>query len=126
MSPGPEYPRDADGDALRRVVADGSDMTKPMEIDFVVAVPSREAGDQVAQHARRLGFRVDLVADAHEEEPDATSWSCYCTKSMVPDYDALLAVQRELDGIAKPWGGWSDGWGTFGNAPPRAPRTQSD
>jgi hypothetical protein len=36
---------------------------------------------------------------------------------MVPEYNALLTVQRELDDIAQPFGGWSDGWGTFGNAP---------
>ena len=94
-------------------------MSRPMDIDFAVAVPTQEAGERVAEQAKRLGFRVDLVADAHEEEPDATSWSCYCTKTMVPEYSALLSVQRELDDIAQPFGGWSDGWGTFGNAPPK-------
>ncbi len=121
MSREPDYPKDADGDALRRVIALGADMSKPMDIDFAVAVPTREAGEHVAEEAERRGFRVNLVADADEEEPEATSWSCYCTKSMVPDYDALLAVQHELDEIAKPCGGWSDGWGTFGNAGPKHP-----
>ena len=120
VSHAPQYPNDADGDALRRVLADGSDMSKPMEIDFAVAVPSREAGERVAEQAKQRGFRVDLVPDAHEEEPDATTWTCYCTKTMVPEYDELLSVQRELDDLSKPFGGWSDGWGTFGNAPPKS------
>src|SRR5262245_8764946 len=103
MSRKPEYPNDADGDALRRVAADGSDMSLPMEIDFAVAVPSQEAGERVAAEARRLGFVVKLTADACDEKPDASSWSCYCTKSMVPAYDALLKVQQQLDEIAAPW-----------------------
>ncbi len=116
MTGKPEYPNDADGDALRRVVALGADMSKPMEIDFAITVPSREAGVAVAEHVRRLGFRVKLVPDADEEEPDATSWSCYCSKVMLAGYEPILAVQRQLDSIAEPWGGRSDGWGTAGNA----------
>jgi hypothetical protein len=34
------FPNDADGDALRRV-AERSDMSKPMDIDFAVDVPIR-------------------------------------------------------------------------------------
>jgi len=110
-----DYPDNADGDALRRVLAGGSDMAKQMEIDFAVAAPDEAAGRRIADEAGRLGYRVRLVPDADPEEPDATSWSCYCSKTMVPDYEAILAVQRELDDLATPFGGWSDGWGTFGN-----------
>lgn len=38
-----DFPDDADGDALRRLVNDGSDLTKPMLIDFQIAVPTEEA-----------------------------------------------------------------------------------
>jgi hypothetical protein len=38
-----DYPDDADGDALRRVAADGSDMSKPMEVDFMLSVGGAEA-----------------------------------------------------------------------------------
>ena len=33
------YPDDADGDALRRIASTGADMSRPMQIDFFVAVP---------------------------------------------------------------------------------------
>jgi regulator of RNase E activity RraB len=92
-------------------------MSKPMSIDFAIAAPSEDSGERIAAEARRLGFSVKVVPDACDEEPDASSWSCYCTKTMIPAYDALLDVQRQLNDIATPWGGWSDGWGTFGNGP---------
>ncbi|MCG8435309.1 MAG: ribonuclease E inhibitor RraB [Gammaproteobacteria bacterium] len=41
------YPNDADGDALRRIAADGSDMTKPMEVDYHVAAPDQSASQML-------------------------------------------------------------------------------
>jgi pyrroloquinoline quinone (PQQ) biosynthesis protein C len=35
---------------------------------------------------------------------------------MLLDYSGLVAVQNELDEIARTEGGHIDGWGTFGNA----------
>ena len=37
-----DYPNDGDGDALRRV-AERSDMSKPMDIDFALDVPSKRS-----------------------------------------------------------------------------------
>jgi hypothetical protein len=104
------YPDDADGVALRRVAAMGCDMTKPMEIDFFVDVPSQEAGLQVVESATRSGYRTHLEYD---EEDDA--WTCYCTKLMVPTHEAVCGVQSELDELSRPVDGRADGWGTEGN-----------
>jgi hypothetical protein len=106
-----DYPQDADGDALRRVARDGSDMSRAMDIDFAVAVPNEESGLAIAEIVRARGYRPDVSRD--DESGD---WTCYCTRSMVPTYDAIIAVQNELDALVKPLGGYSDGWGTFGNA----------
>jgi hypothetical protein len=37
-------PNDADGDALRRLRATGSDFSREMEIDFAVDVPEQRTG----------------------------------------------------------------------------------
>ncbi|MEO7111581.1 MAG: ribonuclease E inhibitor RraB [Polyangiaceae bacterium] len=103
------YPNDADGDALRKL-AEQSDMSKPRSIDFAVDVPDRASGDQVAAAATKRGYATAVECD----EPTQT-WTCYCTKQMLPAYDGVVAAQTELDELAKPFGGRSDGWGTFGN-----------
>jgi len=100
------FPEDADGDALRRIASAGIDMSRPLEIDFFVAVPGREAGEAVARLAAHAGYRAELVRD---EEDDA--WDCYCTKRMIPTYEAVVAAQRELDELSHPFGGRADGWG---------------
>ena|SRR5260370_13467950 len=105
------YPNDADGDALRRVASTGIDMSCPMDIDFFVTVPDREAGDAVAELATRTGYHTKLV---HDEEDDA--WDCYCTKTMLATYDCVVDAQLELDELSRPFGGHSDGWGTSGKS----------
>ncbi|MEP7340522.1 MAG: ribonuclease E inhibitor RraB [Acidobacteriota bacterium] len=106
-----QYPPDADGDALNRIAKDGSDMSKPMGIDFFVAVATEGGGHLIANAANQLGYETEIVFD--EESGDLT---CYCTKVMVPEYDAVIEAQKELDQLAKPHEGFSDGWGTLGNS----------
>lgn len=109
-----ELPNDADGDALRRFLDDGSDLTKPMEIDFHVAVPDQASCQTVARAAEQLGFRTDCV---EEDGEDDYEWTCWCTKTMIPHYDDIIAAQKLLDDLSGPHGGYIDGWGSLGNAP---------
>jgi len=104
------YPNDEDGDAPPRVADDGSDMSAPMKIDFSVAVPDESNGQIVAKLVAANGFTCDVV-----KVHDGSSWTCHCTKEMVPTYNAIIASQKELNELSKPFGGYSNGWGTLGN-----------
>jgi len=42
-----EYPIDSDGDALRNVERCGSDMSKPMFVDFQVAIPDETVANNL-------------------------------------------------------------------------------
>jgi hypothetical protein len=57
-------PNDSDGDALRRLIKTGSDLSKEMEIDFAVAVPDRNAGLAFATVVQPLGFRTKVHQDS--------------------------------------------------------------
>ena len=105
------YPNDADGDALRRLVEAGADLSRPMDIEYSVAVPSEAAGVEVASAADQRGYSSELVYD---EEDDA--WSVYCVKRMLATYEGVMAAQAEIGELSQPFGGECDGWGTFGNA----------
>lgn len=108
-----EYPDDSDGDALRRVMNDGSDMSKPMFIGFQVAVPDETAAKALAEVAYKLGYRVSV----YDSEECRLPWTCECSTRMLATYEGVLAVQAELADISKQFGGFPDGWGTFGNGP---------
>lgn len=96
--------------ALERIAADGSDLRRPLTIDFFVAVPDRHSGESVARDARARGSGTAVEYD----EPSAR-WTCYCTTTMVPELHAVVAVERELNEVARKHGGHADGFGTFGN-----------
>ncbi len=104
------YPDDSDGDALRSIEAQGNDMSASMEIDFPVLFPSEGQASVFAPVAASLGFRVHLSQDEKD-----LNWDVYCTCDMVPEYEEIVRIQHELTAAAKPYGGYSDGWGTFGN-----------
>lgn len=106
-----DYPNDADGDALRRVAADGSDMTKPMSVDFHVSVPSRQNAEAVVSAAGQLGFAT-RIWDYEEGDED---WTAECTKTMIATYKAVVETQRSLTELAGPHGGSCNEWGTLGN-----------
>ncbi len=106
------YDDEGDGDALRRLLRDGSDLSKPMEIDFCVLAPDEGTGLKIAAMVAPLGYRVKVHQD-HESK----RWTCYCTRTLIPDYDTIIEIQATLDALARPLGAKIDGWGSFGNAP---------
>jgi hypothetical protein len=106
------FPNDSDGDALRRVIAGGSDPSKPMLIDFQVAVPDMMAANKLASAASKLGFNVRAYASPECSLP----WTCECSKRMLATYEGVVAVQNELRELSGPLGGHPDGWGTLGNS----------
>jgi regulator of RNase E activity RraB len=114
-------PDDPTGEALRQLMEHGSDLSKPMEMDFFIAVPSQEAGDKVAIKARELGFTTVVEQDDELDEeghpPDhPPEWTCYCTKTLIPEYSEIVKIEEQLGSIAEEFGGYSDGFGSFGNA----------
>ena len=103
--------RQATADALRRIENDGSDLSKPLEIDFFIAAPSQEAGQAIAEAASKLGFLTQLELD--EESQDYT---CYCTTKIIPSTDRVVEIEESLHAIGQQFGGHGDGFGSFGNA----------
>jgi Regulator of ribonuclease activity B len=105
-------PNDSDGDALSRLIATGSDLTKKMEIDFAVHVRDRDTGLVFAKAVESQGFRP-----AVDQDEKSGRWTCYCSRTMVPSYDALVDLQDMLEELGRPYGAFPDGWGSFGNDP---------
>ncbi|MBL9134383.1 MAG: ribonuclease E inhibitor RraB [Verrucomicrobiales bacterium] len=84
-----DFPNDADGDALRRFVEGGSDLSKPMTIDFQVAVPDEAAANGLAEVVYKLGYRVKICASPECSLP----WTCECSTRMLARYDGVIAMR---------------------------------
>ena len=105
-----EIPQDATGDAIRRVRDSGSDLSKPMVIDFHIAVPSEVSGGRIAIGAQKGGYKTEVYCD-----DTGKNWTCQCSKTMIASHSAITQIEQELGTLSKSEGGYMDGWGTFGN-----------
>src|SRR6516225_6211293 len=104
------FPNDADGDALRRVANMGSDLSKPMFINFQVAVPDEASAEALAAVARKLGYRVTVYDSLESDGPECDSpecdlpWTCECSTRMLATYEGVIAIQKELAEISEQFG----------------------
>lgn len=119
----PDYPNDADGDALREIAAQGVDMSQPQLIEFAVAAPDESAANAIQAALGEHGYQGHVDFDEGDPDEDGEvdpddpefgpAWTVYVGISMVPTYDEIMRIQADLDRVANPHGGRSDGWGVM-------------
>lgn len=110
--PADDHDLQATKDALERLRRAGSNLGRPLQMDFFVAVPDEPSGVSVARLATALGFTTSV-----EQDSSSGHWTCYCTKTVVPSFEMVTTIERQLDDLARPMGGHIDGFGSFGNTP---------
>ena len=133
------YPDDEDGAVLADLAAQGVDMTLPVKIEFPVIAPDEDSAHAIANALINAGYETHIEYDDGElddeeeleleldpdddnddEEEFGPAWDVYATVMMVPDHAELIRIQADLDRLAGPLGGNSDGWGVLMDADPDA------
>ena len=104
----PDWPKDADGDALRRIWKDGVDFSVTHSIDFQIDFrpwpPSKEALHLIEQ--KYGSFKII--------EPDSGGPGYVeISENMMLDYDAIIREQRDISESARQFGGNCQSWGLF-------------
>lgn len=116
------YPDDDDGAVLAELAAQGVDMSQPLLIEFPVAVPDEASAKNSAKAMTGAGYDSRIEYDEGEPEYDPAvddedefgpAWTVYADIRMVPEYHEILRIQADLDRLARPFGGTSDGWGVM-------------
>lgn len=78
-----------------------------------MAPPSRSPEDVQATRDALRG----LEQGGSDEEDLREERTCSSSKSMmIAAAEAIVAIEDQLEVLAQPFGGRSDGWGSFGNA----------
>jgi hypothetical protein len=96
------YPNDANGDTLRRMEAQGDDLTRPRDIEFSVAFPDESSAEQFAAHFRALGHEVSVQAGEVDQD---FPWDVIVVQHMAPSYDGVTNFETLLQSVAGTWGG---------------------
>jgi hypothetical protein len=63
-----EFPDDENGDVLRRMAANGDDLSLPRNIDFTVVFPIESTAQQFAKHFHELGYATSVDVDGNSRE----------------------------------------------------------
>lgn len=119
-----EFPNDNDGMALRSMADHGVDMSNPICFEFYVDSPDEETSEKIKIRAVSQNYeKVNVIYDEGELEDGEKmtqenaefwpSWTVYAFVTMVPSYEKIVQIQKELDQIATPLGGRIDGWGIW-------------
>ena len=112
------YPKDANGDALRRMEEAGDDLTRPRNIDFMVVFPNNDAAEKFANQLRARGYAASIeFTETDEQFP----WDVVVVKNMTPTHEGISAFEDLLQHVASSFGGHNDGWGSLSESPPSSP-----
>jgi hypothetical protein len=96
--------------ALREYEKSGSDLSRPMAMDFFVIAPSQAVARVVQVRTAPMGFTTTVGQD------DEGRWICTCSVTLVPELEKVVALEQLLDRLAHELGGFADGFGSYGNA----------
>lgn len=92
---------------LAKLAESGADMITIRPVDFSVVFPDKEGAEAFAYLVRAKGFTTLT------REPDEYSvfWDVTATRPLSPTCEAITNVELELEEMAEPYGGQTDGWG---------------
>jgi hypothetical protein len=86
---------------LSEVSVEGAEHTVAHWLYF----PTEASAAPAVEELRRRGYRIEEQVGVH-----AGNWLVLAIHEIVPTEKALLALHRELDGLAADLGGQYDGW----------------
>lgn len=98
---------DWDAKLIERLRRSGVDPFSPVEVDFFVAVPTRDKANEVAARLTAEGFKTDV-----RELPDSVEqpWSVYAMRAMNLNATGVREVSNRMRALAAETGGRYDGW----------------
>ncbi|QNG60278.1 ribonuclease E inhibitor RraB [Metabacillus idriensis] len=102
------FPKDEDGKVLNMLYKEGLNFKKPHMIDFYVAVPDQKNGEAILKALSDKGYKFMM-----EYDDDVEEWTCFGSVKMHLKHNEIVGMQKKLDEICKPLGGYADGWGVM-------------
>lgn len=108
------FPFDATGQVLRALSEHGSDMSRPMKIKFEIEY---ENPVDLTKIEKKLSEIFGDIESYFDEEDSI--WTAECTKEVIPDYSAIVALEDALVDICLNSNCTYAGFGSFGNSEQR-------
>lgn len=105
-----QFPDDDNGQMLAAMAQAGIDLTQSLEVDFFLVFDDQRDAESAIEALSQTDMNGELELNFDEE---STKWEVIVCLHMVPEYDALVAKETELNTFAQEFDGISDGWGVM-------------
>ncbi|WP_448550445.1 ribonuclease E inhibitor RraB [Thalassotalea fusca] len=102
------FPNDETGQVLAEMHATGIDLTQLHSVVFFQLFEKKEQAQMMVDYLKEKAPDMKVVLQP-DEVPNV--WDVDCTINMIPDYDAIVAQEAQLEQIADKFNGYNDGWG---------------
>lgn len=104
-----QFPDDANGDMLQALTEAGLDLSQTMALDFYLIFKRQEKAERAEQALITKYPKESLSLYCNP----ANQWEIKITIDMIPSYDAISLLEKELDEFARKFAGHNDGWGVM-------------
>ena len=105
-----QFPDDDNGQMLAAMAEAGIDLTQSLEVDFFLVFDDQRDAESAIEALSQTDMNGELELNFDEE---STKWEVIVCLHMVPEYNALVAKETELNIFAQEFDGISDGWGVM-------------
>ena len=103
-----DWPRDADGDAFRRLHDGGFDFTRTCDIDFSIDLQDWPPDPALIEALKSQYQGVNLF----EPEYEYPGYIGFVVNAQLT-YELVIAVQRDATALCAPYGGVCESWGVL-------------
>ena len=97
---------DPDFKVIEALKENGSNLSKPHEIDFFFDFEKFEQAAPVAQVIEKDGFKVKML------ENDDGTYTIEAKKTLIPSFNVMSEITKNFTSLTNVHGGNYDGWGT--------------
>ncbi|MDF0533585.1 ribonuclease E inhibitor RraB [Shewanella yunxiaonensis] len=105
-----QFPDDDNGQMLQAMSDSGMDLSQSMAIDFFLVFEEQRDAESALEDLIAAGHSDDVELSFNDE---IEKWEVIVSVEMVPDYDAIVAKETELNDFAAEFDGMTDGWGVM-------------
>ncbi|GIU02038.1 ribonuclease E inhibitor RraB [Shewanella algidipiscicola] len=105
-----QFPDDDNGKMLAAMAESGIDLSKALDVDFFLVFEDQRDAESAAEELAQSELEGEMELHLNDE---LGKWELIVCINMVPEYDAIVSQELELNTFAAEFGGATDGWGVM-------------
>ncbi len=105
-----QFPDDDNGKMLAAMAEAGIDLTKALDVDFFLIFDDQRDAESAVEELSQSELEGELELHLNDE---LGKWELIVCINMVPEYQAIVDQEVELNEFAAEFGGATDGWGVM-------------